>query len=383
MSINGPINPPSDDEEWDGCVSDDNDDEPTVPTPLAPYNNDTPEATIDALQDTVNAFAKGAGYAVSRFRGKKAKKKGDEGYIRFHFYCTRGGPSYGSTAKIRDTTTIKCDCPYLAVARKTDEGWRWEQHPNPTHCEHNHPPALNATAFRQNRKLLPPHKALIKEFDATAAVKTRELSNIMATKFPDLNFTKRDINNARAALRAEEMDGHSASGAVIKAFDEEGIIYEAFWDDTNTILQGIVFSFPETEEVWKRFGNCLGADNTYATNCLDFPLMVITTMTNINTVANVAFALMREESVACFTTLFQGLERIRARIGAPTPNVVITDQDEKQKAALLEVWPNTQQQLCRYHINKNVALHSKKKWVNDEGIANGNGDEAQQQADEA
>lgn len=84
--------------------------------------------------------------------------------------------------------------------------------------------------------------------------------------------------------------------------------------------------------------------------------MVVTTMTNVNTVANVAFALMKDETRDSFDALFQGLEKIRALIAAPKPHVVVTDQDEWQKAALLAVWPDTQQQLCRYHINPNVAL---------------------------
>lgn len=55
--------------------------------------------------------------------------------------------------------------------------------------------------------------------------------------------------------------------------------------------------------------------------------------------------------------------KIRERIGAPKPHVVITEQDEQQRDALFAVWPGIQQQLCRYHIVANVALQSKRKLV--------------------
>jgi len=133
--------------------------------------------------------------------------------------------------------------------------------------------------------------------------------------------------------------------AVTKAFDEEGVNYESIWKQD--VLEGIVFTFPETEEVWKRFGNCLGCDHTYSTNALNFSLMVVTAMTNINTVANVAFALVREKTTACSTTLVQGVERFLERLGAAMLHVVITDQDEQQRDALFEVWPDVQQHLPR------------------------------------
>jgi hypothetical protein len=106
-------------------------------------------------------------------------------------------------------------------------------------------------------------------------------------------------------------------------------------------------------------------------------------MTNINTVANVAFALMRDESRESFNALFQGLNEIREKIGAPSPSVVIKDKDEWQRDALLEVWPAAQQQLCRYHINANVGLRAKQKWVYPPEAAAPDGVEDQEQADRA
>src|ERR1700694_2441972 len=117
MSIHGPLNPPSDDEVWEGC-SDTELDVPTV-DPLAEFNSDTSYPTVEALTDAVNAFAKGAGYAGARAQGKKIK--GTTTYKRYYLYCTRGGQERASKAKVRNTTTIKTGCQYQCIARRTAE----------------------------------------------------------------------------------------------------------------------------------------------------------------------------------------------------------------------------------------------------------------------
>ncbi len=49
------------------------------------------------------------------------------------------------------------------------------------------------------------------------------------------------------------------------------------------------------------------------------------------------------------------------RLGAPPPEVFITDFDETMKAALRRRFPGTKQ-ICIFHINKNIALQFKRKW---------------------
>jgi len=381
MSLHGPINPPSADEEAVDLPFFDFGDEPEDPEdpPFLEYSGG-PQPTIQALQDAVNEHTKAHGYAVSRAQGKK-NKKGE--YRRYRFYCDRGRFTE-SRAIVRKASTRKTACGYQATAKLTDEGWVFYPHEDPSRREHNHPPSLDPSAHPAHRKVTSPVKRVIKQLSSSYAIKTRETATILRQEFPGKHFTRKDIHNQRAYLRAEEMDGYSASAAVIRAFEEEDVPYEAIWrGEDNEILEGIIFSFPETQDVWKRFGNCLGLDNTYATNVLNFPLMVVTTMTNINTVANVAFALMKDESRESFDALFQGLEKIREKVGAPSPSVVITDKDEQQRDALLEVWPAAQQQLCRYHMNANVGLRAKQKWVYPPEAATPDGVEDQEQADRA
>ena len=57
------------------------------------------------------------------------------------------------------------------------------------------------------------------------------------------------------------------------------------------------------------------------------------------------------------------LEDLRKVIKAEAPYVVITDFKKGLKNALLTVWPEVQQQICLWHINKNVVYEVKKRWV--------------------
>jgi len=122
--------------------------------------------------------------------------------------------------------------------------------------------------------------------------------------YPDSHYTTKDINNQRQRLRLKERDGCTASGALIKAFDEEGVTYVTKWDPQDPDrLAGIVFTFPDCVEMWKRFPDCLSLDNTHCTNGLGFPLFVVTAQTNINSTANIAFGLIDNERRAGFDFL--------------------------------------------------------------------------------
>lgn len=150
-----------------------------------------------------------------------------------------------------------------------------------------------------------------------------------------------------------------ASGATIRTFDELGVPYIAKWDEEDhDRLLGLVFTFETCQQMWKRFPDCLSLDNTYRTNALGF---VVTTQTNINSIANVAFGLIGEEDRESFDFLASGVNQLREKIGARRPEVLITDKDQWMRGALRAVFPDAQLQLCRYHMYENVKLQAKKK----------------------
>ena len=55
-----------------------------------------------------------------------------------------------------------------------------------------------------------------------------------------------------------------------------------------------------------------------------------------------------------FQWLCDRLEELRIDIGAATPEVIITDKEQALRAALTKTFPDTQKQLCIYHILANI-----------------------------
>jgi hypothetical protein len=317
--------------------------------------------TVQELHDAINAHGKIHGYAVIRKGGGGRNKQGV--YTYFGIFCDRyGEPRPSEGTGLRKTSTRKSGCEFRGSVHLTDQGWVFRHHKDPRHHVHNHPPSLDPSAHPQHRKMKSPVKDLVKKMSNYTAIRAREINSILQADQPDSNFTIKDINNARQGQRREEMDGCTASGAVVRAFDQGEISYAAKWDpqDPNRLL-GLVFTFPECQEMWKRFPDCLSLDNTYSTNALGFPLFVGTTQTNINSIANVVFGLIDNERREGFDFLVQSLNELRVRIEARSPLVTVTDKDDQMRDALKAVFPDTQQQLCRFHINANVLLQAKKK----------------------
>ncbi|KAM4067889.1 MULE transposase [Hirsutella rhossiliensis] len=104
-------------------------------------------------------------------------------------------------------------------------------------------------------------------------------------------------------------------------------------------------------------------DNTYLVNRFNMPLLQIIGTTGLHKSYSVAFGIASKEDEGAFNWILSHLYDTGRRASIPAPGVVITDFDKALKNALSSVSPFTQQQLCVWHMMKNVILHIKKKWV--------------------
>ncbi|KAG7002603.1 PKS-NRPS hybrid synthetase [Fusarium oxysporum f. sp. conglutinans] len=176
----------------------------------------------------------------------------------------------------------------------------------------------------------------------------------------DLN----NIYNARARISRENLGGYSSTAALIKLFDDKEIPYVAEWaKDEPDRLVGLVWTFPYCIQIWRRFPEVISFDNTYNTNRFKLPLFQVTGQTCLGTVFNAAFGLIDNERLEGFQFLTNGVRTLLDRYSIRTPDVVITDFDDQMKKALGVEFQDAQQQLCIHHINSNVILQSKRKWV--------------------
>lgn len=274
--------------------------------PLFPAGVIEGATTRDDLKNALRAHGKLHGYATALRGGHK--KDGLPTY--YGIYCVNfGHPAPSQASGLRKTTTKRTGCQFKASAKLTPEGWLICHDKRLEHCVHNHPPALDASAFPQNRRIEPAVRATIERLSAYISIRAREILAMVQQEYPDSNYTTKDINNVRQAIRRRERAGCMASGATIKAFDDLGVAYIAKWDDDDPDrLLGLAFSFQTCQEMWKRFPDCLSLDNTHRTNNLGFPLFVVTVQTNVNSIANVAFGLIGDETRESFDFLADGVD---------------------------------------------------------------------------
>lgn len=76
-----------------------------------------------------------------------------------------------------------------------------------------------------------------------------------------------------------------------------------------------------------------------------------------------AFALTSGEKEDDFAWILEQLKDLARVQQIPDPQTIVTDFCRAFKNACAALFPSVQQQLCIWHVQKNVAYHVKKKWV--------------------
>lgn len=95
-------------------------------------------------------------------------------------------------------------------------------------------------------------------------------------------------------------------------------------------------------EMTEQFWEVTQADMTYRTNIFNYPLFQVTGLTSCNTVFNSFFGIINNERRGAFDWLCTAIKEPREEAGIRDPLVFVTDQCKEMKAAINEVFPNTQ-----------------------------------------
>ncbi|KAH7460217.1 hypothetical protein FOMA001_g19619 [Fusarium oxysporum f. sp. matthiolae] len=333
------------------------------PIPNPPIPGDA-APSAEVLFNWVNTFAKAHGFGIVRrnaysYKGRK---------IRYSFQCDRfGEPRPTEGVGIRQRKSRKCGCKWMVVAEALEEDkWLLRRHPNPEHSQHNHGRSIGPSAHPSHRRLTTDIRATVESTSRRVGIRARDVRAVVQEQHPESVFTRKDIYNARSLINRDKLDGYTPTAALIKLFDEREIPYLVKWaDDNPNRLLGLVWTFPYCLQMWKRFPEVISFDNTYNTNRFKLPLFQATGQTCLGSVFNAAFGLINNERREGFQFLSESIRQLAEQHSIRQPDIIITDFDDSMKAALNDQFPEVQQQLCIHHINSNVLLRSKQKWVKD------------------
>ncbi|KAK1762465.1 hypothetical protein QBC33DRAFT_461365, partial [Phialemonium atrogriseum] len=75
----------------------------------------------------------------------------------------------------------------------------------------------------------------------------------------------------------------------------------------------------------KRYSKVFSINNIYSTNKSQYPLLIVTTTTRLNIVANLAFRLINDKKRESFDFFIDSLNQMQAKINTLVSYMVITD----------------------------------------------------------
>lgn len=129
--------------------------------------------------------------------------------------------------------------------------------------------------------------------------------------------------------------------------------------------EGMFWALDWSKNEWKLSPWLQLYDNTYKTNNKKLAFFQVAGINAMGKIYSCAFGFINNERQEGFDWLMDQVNACRESIDANPPAVTITDYDKAMKSAISRVYPDADQQLCIFHVNKNVVLNIKRKWKKD------------------
>ena len=313
--------------------------------------------SLEAAFDFLRTFGRENGVAFVKSRTAHPRIiAGKSTPTRICVVCDRGPRRQSKSVQLRQTATRKIDCQFqLRIMYDTNTNSRWFY--AVTGGPHNHGPSLNPSAHLIHRRRTSEQSKLIQTLTKHKAVAAREVRDVVyASTAGPTHFTLKDVYYDRQKLRVIKLEGLTPTQQWVNLLQRYGLRHKILWGFEGDIRRPIaaLWTFPWCIKMWKRFHEVLGLDNTYKTNRHSLYLFEVTGVTDHNSLANFAFGLMSGEKEVDFTYICKQLDLLRQELDIPAHEVVITDMEAALKNAVATTWPDTQQQMCIFHINQKV-----------------------------
>lgn len=259
----------------------------------------------------------------------------------------------------RLTSTKKCECLFLLKAFNigSDE-WVLEvacgihNHVAPSYLEgHSYAGRL---CEEEHELLVDMSKRLMRPKDILTTIKSRDPSN---------TSTMRTIYNARYFARIIARAGRTQMQQLLKNLRDHH--YIEYHRSENHMVTDLFWCHSFSLQMLRTFPHVLIMDCTYKTNRYRFPLFEIVGITSTEQTFNVAFVYMSKETEDNYRWALSMLRTLMDEDSMP--GVIVTDRELALMKATENVFPDTHQILCKWHISKNVLRKCKGKFKTKEG----------------
>lgn len=341
--------------------------------------------TREALERDINAAAKEAGFAIviakSSNWNKKLEAQGITKYTYYEYCCTSGHANAEKPNKKQAYGQIRKNCAFKAVGTyplrgpHKHTGWRFEIKEE----EHNHAPHSDPATIAKQRRLgrTDAVKEAIRRLEKAPHAKVGDIVDDLQAEF-DIVVETHDIYNEIAAQKkADPNNTRSPFQRFLEILERSDDAYHTVGRNKDTDkIDRIFWAYPESIKSWRRDPSVMLYDATYCINRYDMPLVQANGVNELNKTFNMCFALVSGEKTIDHQWVLTQMRLLMTKVDGEEdgedlpdeqkidfPTVFVSDKHTPTRNACTAVFGDAvKQQLCLWHVMKNVAFNVKKKW---------------------
>lgn len=323
--------------------------------------------SFEVLFRALNAAARRLGFYASI---RRSSNKGADGvFRRYDLECSEGRSLGTSASGKRHSGSLRKNCGWRAKAVFYYRVNAWQL--ILIEKEHTHPLDPEQAWYLAGHRRLDRSEDVIARITHYAKQRQMTASDILShirAEFPNIAITLSDIKNLTRTIKKDDDVAEPLSP--MQAFlnrvkSSPGVIHRIYQqenqDDGN--FERLFWTYPYCLDEWRLSPEIWFVDYKYKTSDFDMPLLQIWGTTSMHTTFPIAYFLLRGDKEACFSWAFEVIESVRIEYGIPRPKVIITDYDKPLKRACTRVFDDVQQQICLWHVMKNVAFQTKRRWA--------------------
>ena len=325
--------------------------------------------SFDDLLDDIQTSSLAQGFALSIRRSLRFV---NGKYTRYDLACVCWGspPAAKSTQKRAQHASLRCGCGFNARALFCRETSLWELiiiDSNHNHAPHDLPHEIS-THRRRLRRANARFELHLERLSRLGTKSASEIANELQAILTNdegrpVRVTQQDIINAQQDLIRRKYGPLSSTQIFLCILESTPEIYYRLRRAQDGRINAVFFTFEWAIGQWKENHEVVSFDCTYKVNRFDMPLLQVTGITKLHTTFTIAFCLVSGEKKDDFLWPLEKLEELCQARRILIPRVILSDMDIAFKKAASQVF-DSQQQLCLWHIGKNVVYNIHRKWKN-------------------
>ena len=129
---------------------------------------------------------------------------------------------------------------------------------------HNHEATADMSGFPSARKFTDQARQVIRQMSKAGAA-PKFILTTLRQQDPKINLTSKDISNAKARLRQEDLNGRTPLETQLDELQEKEVMHDYAKDDEGRITH-LFFAPPSAVDRTREFPDVVLMDSTYKTN---------------------------------------------------------------------------------------------------------------------